>query len=54
MDSYGNLNLNIAKDFNSHSSGLNGIIAKLAGFDVNKFQKSNILLSISIRINLNK
>ena len=35
MDSYGMLNLNVAKDFNQNSNGLNGIIAKLAGYDVN-------------------
>jgi hypothetical protein len=40
MDSYGMFNLNVAKDFNTNSSGLNGIIAKLAGFDVNKNNKN--------------
>ena len=34
MDNYG-----IAKDFNNSSNGLNGIIAKLAGYDVNNFSK---------------
>ena len=50
MDNYGMLNLNVAREFNTNSSGLNGIIAKLAGYDVKYNFKKIIKIKNLIKI----